>query len=338
MPPREREALVRLCEQAVEIAEPTYEFLTRPGSALLLYAQPLRVGEKIVGAAWSGRWLPETPVGALSTWALPATIAAALVGITVALWTAIQLQRGLMRMQAGLELGREMIASLMPAEALEVQGYEIARRVEPATEVGGDFYNLFPLDGQSVGVVLGDIAGKGVAAALGMAVVTTLLEEQARSGISPADVLARSSQKLAARLRARRTFATAVYGRLDLAAHTISLCSAGQTPCIWLREGEASYVRIPGTPLGRIGDGTYQEETLELGAGDTLVFATDGFVEMRNGHGRPLGYDGWLKLVEQHRDCAPGEMVERLFAAVGASMRDPSERDDLTLLVLRRNG
>src|SRR5205085_2717407 len=125
--------------------------------------------------------------------------------------------------------------SLMPLEAPEWEGYEIARRVEPATEVGGDFYNLFPVSRESVGVVLGDIAGTGVAAALGMAVVTTLLEEYARTGLSPAAVMAQTSARLEERLRARRTFATAVYGRLDLTAHTLCLCNAGQTPCIWLR-------------------------------------------------------------------------------------------------------
>src|SRR5204862_5600723 len=152
---------------------------------------PLLDGGKPVGAVWAWRMLRESPVSALSLWALPATILAALVGISVALWTAVNMQRGLMAMQAGLELGREMIANLMPVDGLDVQGYEIARRVEPATEVGGDFYNLFPLSEGSVGVVLGDIAGKGVAAALAMAVVTTLLEECARAGLSPALVLAR---------------------------------------------------------------------------------------------------------------------------------------------------
>src|SRR5206468_1323557 len=124
-------------------------------------------------------------------------------------------------------------------------------------------------------------------------VVTTLLEEYARAGLAPADVMARASATLEPRSRARRTFATAIYGKLDLAAHTICLCSAGQTPCIWLRGGKAQYVKMSGTPLGRIGAAAYLEQSLQLAAGDTLVFATDGFVEMRNGGNKPLGYDGW---------------------------------------------
>jgi sigma-B regulation protein RsbU (phosphoserine phosphatase) len=315
----------------------TYEFLSRPNYALLMYAEPLEAGTGTVGAVWSLRWFPETPVRALSVWALPATIVAALVGISVALWTAIRLQRNLMAVQSGLELGREMVASLMPADAPELKGYQIARRVEPAMEVGGDFYNFFPVDRGKVGVLLGDIAGNGVAAALGMAVATTLLEEYARSGLSPAEVMAKANARMGFRSRARKTFATAVYGTLDPAEHTFCMCSAGQTPCIWLRNGHAEYVKIPGTPLGRIEPSQYHEQTLKLEAGDTLVFATDGFVEMRNGRDQQLGYDGWLRLVEQHRECTPEEMVERLFAAVEASAHDPMERDDLTLLVLRRN-
>jgi serine phosphatase RsbU (regulator of sigma subunit) len=304
----------------------------------LLHARPLRDGARIVGAVWSMRWLRETPVGRFSAWAFPATIAAALLGITLALWTAVGLQRNLMALQAGLELGREMVASLIPPDAPEIEGYEIARRLVPATEVGGDFYNLFPVSQGSLGVVLGDIAGKGVGAALGMAMVTTLLEEYARSGLPPAAVMTKASERLASRLRARKTFATAVYAKLDLAAHTLRLSNAGQTPCIWVRGGQAQYVRIPGIPLGRIDPSGYQEQTLKLEIGDTLVFATDGFVEMPNGRKQPLGYDGWLKLVEQHQNCSPHEMVDRLFAAVEASASDSSQRDDLTLLILRRTG
>jgi serine phosphatase RsbU (regulator of sigma subunit) len=312
--------------------------LNRPNGAILLYAQPLRQGPRIVGAIWSLRFFWESPLRALSVWALPATIAAALVAISVALWTAVNLQRNVMAMHAGLELGREMVAGLMPADPPKIENYAIARRVDPATEVGGDFYNLFPAGRSSIAIVVGDIAGTGVAAALAMAVVTTLLEEYARAGLSPAGVMMKANERLQSRLRERRSFATAVYGELDPTAHTLSLCNAGQTPCVWLRAGHpAEYVKLCGTPLGRLGPVTYQEQTLQLGMGDTLVFATDGFVEMRCRHNGPLGYHGWLKLVEQYRSCSPEEMVERLFAAVATSASDPSARDDLTLLVLRRN-
>jgi phosphoserine phosphatase RsbU/P len=150
--------------------------------------------------------------------------------------------------------------------------------------------------------------------------------------------MAEVNQRLQDRLRARRMFATAVYGRLDPGLHQLILCSAGQIPCIRLpAAGEATYVKLPGTPLGRIGPTTYPERTLTIEPGDTLVFATDGFVERRDGRHAPLGYDGWLKLVEQQRDRPPPEMVERLFAATALPSRLRRERDDRTLLILRRN-
>ena len=240
-------------------------------------------------------------------------------------------------MQAGLELGREVVASLMPASTLTIPGYEIARRLEPAIQVGGDFYNLFPLGRGAAGLVLGDISGTGVPAALYMAVVTTLLEEHARTGLSPAAVMAEVNQRLQRRLRARRMFATAVYGRLDLEEHQLTLCSAGQTPCIRLpAAGEAEYVRLSGTPLGRIGAVPYPERTLALEPGDTLVFATDGFIEQRDRRNTPLGYDGWLRLVEAHRKCSPPELLDCLFAASGTPSGTHPERDDRTVLILRR--
>jgi serine phosphatase RsbU (regulator of sigma subunit) len=341
IPPREREALLRLCEQAVRQQRSASEFRSGPRDGFWFYAQPVRVDGETAGAIWCLERLSEEGIFNLSVWALPATIAAALLGMSLALWTAVNLQRSIMTMQAGLELGREMVASLMPASTLEIEGYEVARRLEPAIEVGGDFYNLFPVDGGAVGIVLGDISGAGVPAALYMAVVTTLLEEYARAGLPPAAVMAEVSQRLERRrprfAHARRMFATAVYGRLDLRQHRLALCSAGQTPCIRLPAGgKAEYVKLPGTPLGRMGSTAYQEQTLTIEPGDTLVFATDGFVEMRNGKA-PLGYDGWLRLVEQQRDRSPQEMLERLFAATAPSSRLRRERDDRTLLILKRN-
>jgi len=339
LPPRDREALARVCEQAVRQKHPIYEFRSSLRDAFWFYAQPVRAGALTPGAVWCFQRMSEEPIRDLSEWALPVTIVAALIGMSLALWTAVNLQRSITTMQAGLELGREVVASLMPASTLEIEGYEVARRLEPAIDVGGDFYNLFSMGSGAVGIVLGDISGTGVPAALYRAVVTTLLEEYARADLPPTAVMAEVSRRLQHRLRARRMFATAVYGKLDLGQHLLTLCSAGQTPCIRLpAAGRAEYVKLRGTPLGRIGAAPYQEQTLKLEPGDTLVFATDGFVEMRNGQNAPLGYDGWLKRVEQHRHCCPREMIDRLFAAPPAPSWLRRDRDDRTALILRRNG
>jgi hypothetical protein len=339
VPPREEEALSRLCQHAVRVQHGTFEFRTGLRDAYWFYAEPARPDEPSLGAVWCFQRISEAPIRDLSVWALPATILAALLGISLALWTAVNLQRSITRMQTGLEMGREMVASLMPAGCHTVVGYEIARRLEPATEVGGDFYNLFPIEGTRLAIVLGDISGTGVAAALYMAVVTTLLEEHALAGLPPAAVVGEVNERLQRRLRERRLFATAVYARLDPDEHRLTLCSAGQTPCIWLRAGgRAEYVKLPGPPLGRLGPTAYQEQTLSLEVGDTLVFATDGVIEVRNGKGGPLGYDGWLRLVQRYRDCDPHEMVDRLFAALRTLPPLHEERDDMTVLIIRRNG
>ncbi len=339
LPPREREALVRLCQQAVRLQHGTFEFRTGLRDAFWFYAEPVRQNGATDGAVWCYQRISEAPIRDLSVWALPATIVAALLGISLALWTAVNLQRSITTMQAGLELGREMVASLMPAGCHDVAGYEIARRLDPATEVGGDFYNLFPVGRRGLGIVLGDIAGTGVAAALYMAVVTTLLEEYATAGLSPAAAMAEVNQRLQGRLRERRLFATAIYARLEPEEHRLTFCSAGQTPCIRLSSrGEAEYLKSPGTPLGRIGPTVYQEQSVSLEVGDTLVFATDGFIEARNGKGGLLGYDGWLRLVRQFRDCDPSQMVDRLFASVSSLAPSHGEQDDMTLLILRRTG
>jgi serine phosphatase RsbU (regulator of sigma subunit) len=242
------------------------------------------------------------------------------------------------RLQQELAIGRRIQMSLLPPPRLAIPGFELVSRCEPATEVGGDFYDLFNVDRAEIGsecwgIVLGDVAGKGIPAALLMAVTTTLIRAQARATPSPAAALAAASAELYPRMRppdgAAPFFATAVCSMLDTVRREILLASAGQTPPIyWPVGGKPRYVRLKGLPLGARPTAHYEETKVSLSPGDRLLFCSDGFVEARDGGGAMVGYAGLLDRLAAVGERRGPELLTALFDA-----ETPAE-DDRTAVLL----
>jgi GAF domain-containing protein len=244
------------------------------------------------------------------------------------------------RLEQELTIGREIQAQLLPAAPVQVGEFRIDARSEPATEVGGDFYNFFPVGGRWV-VLLGDVSGKGVPGALCMAVISSLLEGLSEAlpeegTLSPAELLARANARLHPKLRPLRMFATALLAVIDPAEGTITLANAGQTPPIrWAAGGSPEYVRLSGLPLGARAQATYAEQCLPLATGDLWVLTTDGLLDQSD----PEGYASLLRRAGCPLGVAPGgdvrhspqTVLEAMFA-VGPEV----ERDDRTVVLLSR--
>ncbi len=237
------------------------------------------------------------------------------------------------RLEQELTIGREIQAQLLPAAPVHVGEVRIDARSEPATEVGGDFYNFFPVEGGRWVVLLGDVAGKGVPGALCKAVISSLVEglsEGAPDGapLSPAELLSRANARAHPKLRPLRMFATAVIAVLDPAAGTITLANAGQTPPIRWRAGQApEYLRLAGFPLGARAQATYVEQCLPLAPGDLWILTTDGLLDQAD----PNGYPNLLRRLGVEARRGPLAVLDAMFA-VGAEV----ERDDRTAVLLSR--
>jgi sigma-B regulation protein RsbU (phosphoserine phosphatase) len=261
-------------------------------------------------------------------------------------------------------IGRRIQTSLLAPSLLQWGPYEIRSRSEPATEVGGDFYNLFPLEGvepgtsshthgspnasrsapeaSRLGLVLGDVAGKGVPAALFMAVTTTLIEAKAQLLISPAATLAAANARLYPKLRPagerQPRFVTAVYGVLDAGTGELRLASAGQTPPIyWPAAGTPHYLRAAGLPLGAFPSSTYEELTLCLSTGDRLLLFSDGFIDGPGLDGSTLGYAGFLQQLQPLGARKSVELIHDLFEADDRALEgvaEPIPRDDRTIMLV----
>jgi serine phosphatase RsbU (regulator of sigma subunit) len=178
-----------------------------------------------------------------------------------------------------LQVAREVQAGLMPREMPDIPGYGFAGAWRPAREVAGDFYDIFPLDEDRWGMVIGDVAGKGTAAALYMAMVHSLLLSGALRQRSLATVLREVNQTLL-RQFSSRTFVSVFLAVLDPKKQTLRYANAGHNPPLVHRAcGTIESLTRTGTVLGLFEDLQMSETTITLGAGDAVVLYTDGVTE-----------------------------------------------------------
>jgi sigma-B regulation protein RsbU (phosphoserine phosphatase) len=212
---------------------------------------------------------------------------------------------------------------------------EVHALLEPAHEVGGDLYDVFPLDDGRVCIVLGDVSGKGVPAALFMAVTATLLRATARHVQRPEQILSHVNQELA-RDNPTSMFVTLFCAVLDTRTGKLSCASGGHTSPVLARPGEPPRFLLDrtGTLLGIQSSLTFEATDLQLLPGDALFLYTDGVTEAFDPERRCFGEE---RLLEVLQEGAPGprEMVDQVIAAVRAFARGEPQSDDIALLAFR---
>lgn len=233
-----------------------------------------------------------------------------------------------------MEIAHEIQTSLMPPSEIVTGPWSFAAKSLPARDVGGDFYEYIPYFDRGIGgVAIGDVAGKGIPAALQMAVVRTLFRVEARRRIFPAETL--MSVNMA--LQAERSFGmvTLLYGFVDQASATLHLSNAGHNYPIILN-GSLTEVRMPGLPLG-IDDGIeYEEVKVHITPGTSIIFYTDGVIEAMNEAGDLYGFQRLREVVTKLQDCDPPEMVNRILADVSIFTENAPQSDDITVVVIQR--
>jgi serine phosphatase RsbU (regulator of sigma subunit)/CHASE1-domain containing sensor protein/anti-sigma regulatory factor (Ser/Thr protein kinase) len=238
------------------------------------------------------------------------------------------------------ELGtaRSIQHALLPKDLPLLEGWKIAYHYQPAREVGGDFYDFLRLDDGRVGLVIGDVSGKGIAAALVMANTQSVLRAVARRGnIAPGRVLAEANEVLYAYIPSG-TFVTCFYGVLDPESGRLVYANAGHDPPYLQRDGDAQELKARGMPLGLMPDMPYEEEEADLVAGDDLLFYSDGLVEAHDPEGEMFGFSRLRKLIMAQSVDNGEELVDYLLAELTRfTGTDSEQEDDITLVILQRS-
>ncbi len=242
------------------------------------------------------------------------------------------------RIGAELSLATDIQAHMLPTvfpPFPDHDEFSIFATMHPAKEVGGDFYDFFMLDDHRLAVVVADVSGKGVPAALFMVITKTLIKNQAQAGLTPAEVFTKVNHMLAEE-NETSLFVTAWMGVLDLESGELTYVNAGHNPpCIREGDGAFRYLRSrPGFVLAGMDGVRYRENHLTLSPGDRLFLYTDGVTEATRGKTELYGEERLLEFLNTH----PTDVVEEVLPALRRNIdefTDGAEQfDDITMLLL----
>ena len=214
---------------------------------------------------------------------------------------------------------------------------DIAASMTPAKDVGGDFYDLFRIDDERIGFVIADVSGKGIPAAIFMAVSRTLIRATGVRGGSPAECIAYSNKLLAAE-SVDCMFVTVFYGIININTGEINYCNAGHNPPYVLKhDGKVEELPTMGDCMvGAIDGLPYHEATLQLEKGDALVMYTDGVTEAMNIDYQQFGEERLKETLEDVAMHNCQEMVDAIKSDVAAFAGEAEQSDDITVLTLKR--
>ena len=246
------------------------------------------------------------------------------------------------RIESELKIASTIQASFLPKRFppfREKEGLEIFARLLPARQVGGDLYDFFLVGEHRLYFAIGDVSGKGIPAALFMAVTKTLLKGSAQQGPDPAEVLMRVNRELCSDNESMM-FATVFCGSLDLKSGAITYANAGHNPPLLLRRGaepQALPFAVSG-PLGCFDDMVYTNQTLDLLPGDALLLYTDGVTEATDHEERLYSEERLYELARAVGPAEPEWVVDRVVASVNEFCAGAEQSDDITLLMVRYRG
>ena len=241
------------------------------------------------------------------------------------------------RLQEDLNTAREIQLGLLPHGARGIPGLDLAATYVPARELGGDFYDFLPYGEGRLAIALGDVSGKGTAAALyGSLAIGTIREIVVDRDCDPACMLALLNQRLHNR-RLDARFIALLFGVYDAAHRRLTLANAGAPYPLLLRDGHVISVRLEGVPLGLLPATEYDESSLDLMPGDVVVFASDGILESENTSEEEFGLQ---RLSAVLSNVSPDDSARAIAERIIAETDDHSgpgtaPHDDRTLVVLR---
>ena len=217
--------------------------------------------------------------------------------------------------------------------------FDIYAAMDPAKEVGGDFYNFFLVDDDHLAMIIGDVSGKGVPAALFMMVTNILITDRAHMGAGPAEVLRFANQNLCGHNKAEM-FVSVWLGILEISTGKLTACNAGhEYPAILHDGGQYTlYKDRHGLVIAALDTSRYTEYELQLSPGDRLFVYTDGVPEATAADNSMFGTERMLAALNEDRTASPEQVLEGVRRAVDSFVKDAEQFDDLTMLCLEYKG
>ena len=236
-----------------------------------------------------------------------------------------------------LEIARNIQQSLLPTSAPNIKGLDIAATAIPAKQVGGDFYDFIPLSENRLGLVVADVSGKGVPAALFMTLSRALIRVNALQELSIATVVEKTNQLLIHEFASSGYFVTLFYGIVDSDQNTLQYVRAGHnSPLLYRPEnGEILFLKGEGMALGVSDEIELEAKQINLAKGDTFLLFTDGATEAINPLNEEFGVGRLCELIRINHHLEADKIIDEIIHEINKFAEDEPQFDDLTLLVLK---
>ena len=312
--------------------------LTALRSELLL---PLPVKDKLLGFISLGQKRSEEPYSPTDLRLLQSVAAQTGLALEVAhLTSEIRTETAHReRLSRELEIAREVQERLFPQQLPEIAGLDYYGACRPALGVGGDYYDFLPLAGERLGIALGDVSGKGIAAALTMASLQASLRAEASRASSDVASIVGTVNRLLYGATAQNRYATFFYAQYDPTKRELVYVNAGHNAPMLFHKCQASSevkrLDTGGTVVGLLPGVSYRDAAVAIEEGDLLVLFTDGITETMNAADEEWGESNLIEAIQKCKDCCSREMIAHIMRAADEFAAGAEQHDDMTLVVLR---
>ena len=244
-------------------------------------------------------------------------------------------EKTLREFEQELEMARSMQTRLLPKENPNIEGYDVAGVSYPARDVGGDYFDFIELGDNLWGIALGDVAGKGIPAALLMSNLQATLRSQAWTNASCVDCISKTNNILYLNTESNR-FATLFYGILDAARREFRYINAGHNfPFHLNNRGEFQCLETGGIVLGMLPDSQFEEDRVNLDSGDVLVIYSDGVTEAENELEELFGESRLQEIIREKKHLSSNQMMDYIYNQVNKFAGATKQDDDITLVVIK---
>ena len=248
-----------------------------------------------------------------------------------------EIERQERRLERDLALARELQGRLLPQTSPHLAHLDVAAKFVPARTIGGDLYDFIPYSMSRLGIVIGDVSGKGAPAAIYAALVSGIIRSHAPIEPAPAEMLSAVNLSLAER-RIEAQFVSIIYAVWDDAHRTLTVSNSGLPRPIYMHGGKAQVIEATGLPLGLFDEAEYDEFEFRMKPGDMFVLFSDGILDARNRKGELFGRGRVEKIVAESSGSSAASVVDALFKAVAEHSAGVETFDDQTVVVIRALG
>ncbi len=248
-----------------------------------------------------------------------------------------QIEKQLIEINAELEMARQIQLSILPSSTPKITGMDIVARYIPMTSVAGDFYDFIVVDKTHIGILMADVSGHGLPAALIASMLQVALTAQVRHASEPAKVLAGLNQALCGKFQ--HNFVTAAYAFVDLEKNTLTYAGAGHPPLLLCRKstGAASQLLENGLVMGQFEEAAYDSLQVPIEAGDRFVLYTDGILETNNPAEEEFGTARFMQFMEKNSKLPAAAFADELMLELARWLEQPpgeGHKDDISLLTI----